>query len=163
MPAPQSRPVNFRREAFRRARRLYEQYQSGGEFLRADFDSALRDACRDLTEASYETAILAVAEQVDRDATNPRVKPWEEEQPDLPGFDLDGVYPLKGGRRIAKLLARREHIEEHLALSDANLIVVQGANLRDREEYLRLLPFLGPGVTKQRAVEAYRAASPDNR
>jgi hypothetical protein len=152
-------PVNPRREMLRRGRQLREQFRQRTEpFFQCDFREALAVRCRDLTAAAYDGCIDGVAEQLDRDSTGHGRK--DDEQPDLPGWDLDGEYRLGDGKRIAKKHARLEHIEAALALSDHNLVAVQRANLRDREELIRLRPYLGPGVTKQQAIEAYRADHP---
>jgi len=43
-------------------------------------------------------------------------------------FDCAGEYRLRGGRRIAKGQALREHMEEAVALKDEELISLQRLN-----------------------------------
>ena len=46
-----------------------------------------------------------------------------------------------------------------LAIDAAEVIRLEEANLRMRQELLRLQPFWGPGMTKQQAIAAYEAAT----
>lgn len=136
---------------------LRRQFRGRGEFTQQDYRQALHSALRECwneTEA-YDGFVDHVAEQVDKAS---RREP-DPDQPDLPGirWDLDGELHLGAGRRVDKRLAQADHAQEALALDDANLIAVQQANLRKRQEWLALQPYWGGGVTKQEAVSAYEA------
>jgi hypothetical protein len=77
-------------------------------------------------------------------------------------FDLIGTYALDENQRIDRQFARIEHQEEAIAFAEEQPAETQFsypeyylALLREEVELLR--PYWGPGVTKQQAVEAYRA------
>jgi hypothetical protein len=77
-------------------------------------------------------------------------------------FDLNGTYALDENQQIDKQFARIEHQENAIAFAEEQ---PAGTRFSYPEHYLALLheelellrPYWGPGVTKQQAVEAYRA------
>lgn len=146
-----------RPEALKRARELRERFRATHEpFSQSDFHEALLNNCQDLTGSALDGLVAWAAEHVDKTATK---ETTSQSQPSLPGFDMDGEYKLGSGLRISKPDARLEHMEAMLALDDENLINCQQANLRKRQELLRLRPHLGPGVSKMQAAQAYLAAN----
>jgi hypothetical protein len=155
MSAPRPSPGNPKQEALRRARRLHDDLRLRGEFNQRDFRAALSALCCDLTDAAYDGFLDNIAETVDRQAASAKA----DDTPSL--FNLGYVLKLGNGRRIDKRLAVLEHFEESLALSDANLVAVQTANLRDREELIRLRPYLMRGLNAEQAVASYLTDHPE--
>lgn len=147
-----------KKAALGRARSLREQFRDRGEFTQAEFRSALSGVLNDLASEAFEGFVDHIAEVVDRD-TPPTEKSDPYEGRLL--WDLEGEYKFGDGRRIAKRLATIDHIERALAINDRNVAAVMGANVRMREEYLRLKPHWDNGVTKSQAIDAYLAEHPE--
>lgn len=148
-----------RHVAMQRARHVREQMradaiQSGHEFTQADFRARVLDACADLAATALEGLAFGVAEAVDREA----VRSEPHAQTTL--WDLSGDYALGDGRRFPRAGAFVEHMEESLRIDGLNLERLQQASTRKHQEYERLLPYWGPGVSKQQAVAAYLLANP---
>lgn len=85
----------------------------------------------------------------------------------FPGWDLDGDYKLGNGRRVAKRLARLRDIDELVEAIEAETIEALKkaqeaikANSAMYKEVSKLRPYLGRGLTKQEAIEAYLADHP---
>jgi hypothetical protein len=81
-----------------------------------------------------------------------------EENHSAPESDPDRECEADAGRRVAKRLATIEQADEAMLLSDRSLVAAMKANMRMREELIRLRPFWGQGVTKEEAVRRYTAA-----
>jgi hypothetical protein len=65
------------------------------------------------------------------------------------GFDLKGCYRLDENRRVGKRKATRDHMQEALQEDPQSI--------RKQEDYRKLAPFWGTGMTKEQAVAAYEA------
>jgi hypothetical protein len=90
-----------------RARRLRQEFRGKGEFTQEQFAQALAAQL-----PGYDANDVAlIARTVDREALAQSSGPQAQ-------FDLEGEYELRGGRRVAKAMATRGQMEEHLALDD---------------------------------------------
>ena len=146
------------RDALQLARDLREKFREQGEFSLVTYRSALADELHELANELYQDAVDAIAHRVDRESITPRKD--AEQQRAL--FDLDGEYALGGGGRMAKALAQFHHAQASLMLDDQNLVSVQQANIKKRDELLRLQPYWAvPGVTKRQATEAWAEDNPN--
>jgi hypothetical protein len=149
-----------RREPYRIAYEVRAQMRMRGqEFTQADYQEALYEALNCFEDEAYADFVRHIAEKVDKESAEEAVSG----QPNLPGmpWDLEGDLRLGDGRRIGKQFALWRHVQEAMALDDANIIAVQQANLRKRQEMIRLRPYWDqPGVTKRDAVDAYEAEHP---
>lgn len=144
--------VDVRKEGRRIARQLREQFRARGEFTQTAFRDALYEELRHLEGDVYGAMIDKIADDVDHDSIKDRF----QGEPTLPGldFDLEGEYKLGDKRRVAKRQASRDHAEIALRLDDKNLVAVQKANIRKREELMALSPYWSHGTTKEQAVAA---------
>ena len=146
--------------AIEKAKGLRAEFRQRGEFELTDYRIALADALAEFRPSAYDGLVAYVAERVDKDATRER----HEETPSFPGiqWELEGEYRLGEGRRVAKELARIEHVETVIAQDERNLAAVMRASARKHEELSMLRPYWSrPGVTKRQAVDAYVADHPD--
>jgi hypothetical protein len=149
--------MDVEREALKRARTIYERLQLKGEFEQADFVESLYEPLADLSKGALVALVHRTAEKIDREAISGR----DDETPMLPGFELEGVYALGKGRRIAKRLATKLHWQQALAIHDANLRNDMRANLRKHEEFDKLIPYMAGEDTKEMGVAAYQRANPE--
>lgn len=150
--------ANVRREALRQARLFHEELcAKGDEFTQDHFRNRLKHKLKKFKQAAYQAMVDLVAEQVDKEATHRDAEQFRQGLL----FDMDGVYALGKGRRIAKRFAHIDHAQEALGLDDVNLNNVVLANKWKHEELKRLQPFWKDGMTKQEAVAAYNEANPE--
>jgi hypothetical protein len=144
------------REAKRAVNRAYERFQEAGEFDFEDFRASLPDTLQhlDLEVHAYQGYLDKLAADADDRARKARSRP--NDQPMLPGLngvvDVDGVYCLGGGRRVAKRLARKDHMETVIQLSAENRDAVILADIALRQEYDALAPYWRGETTKEQAL-----------
>lgn len=139
-----------------RAREIRQQIADEGRvFTKSEFRAAVLAACADLAPTALEGLVDGAVNHIDKAF----IGPSSSSQLEL--FPLQGDYALDEDRRVAKRYARAEHMEAVLRIDDQNRDRVLEANQRKHREYTALLPYWGPGVSKEQAVNAYRAAHPE--
>jgi hypothetical protein len=149
--------MDVRKEAKKRAREALELHKDDPEFLIADVRERLFVAFADLADGAMVGLVDWALDAVDREAA----KDLPDDQPPLPGFDLDGISRLGGGRRVFKARSTMFQAQEAMLLKRKNRLAVERAFIRDEEEFLKLAPYWENERTKREAVEAYQRANPE--
>ena len=103
-------------EAVKQARSLREEFRKRGVFTIDEYKTALAGRLKDLDPST----VNQIAGVIDYQSVNAWeiAHGWEESPPE---FDMEGEYKLRNGRRVAKRLCLREHMEESLALGKEEL------------------------------------------
>jgi hypothetical protein len=117
------------KDARRIAWQLRQEFRERGEFKQADFREALSHALADLADLADGSLMALVdetADEVDRES----LADTPDDQLDPDGVDMEGEYRLGDGRRVAKRMATRDHMQEALRLDDDRLRDLQRAMLR---------------------------------
>lgn len=138
-----------------RARAIHAQLmESPDGFTPHEFHDLLLDACPDLAATALDGLVAKVVQEIDKASIS------HVNNAQLELFDLDGTYAPEDNFRIAKRLARADHMQNVIQRKRLNIERAANALHRDEEELQTLMPYWGPGVTKEEAVEAYREANP---
>ncbi len=149
--------MDVRKEAKKRARAELERHRDDPEFHIADVRERLFVEFADLADSAMVGLVDWALDTVDREAA----KDLPDDQPALPGFNLEGIRHLGGGRRVFKEKSTMTQAQESMLLKRKNRLAVERAFIRDEEEFLKLAPYWENERTMREAVEAYLKANPE--
>jgi hypothetical protein len=130
----------------------WDRFSASGEFDLAAYRAEMFEKLKPFKGHAYARYVDSIVRTVDEHAQRSSCAPGL-----FPEFDLEGVYALGKGKRVAKRLATIDQADRAMLLDDRNLEAVVKVNTRKRGELIKLRPYWTNGRSKAEAVAAYRA------